>query len=116
MVFGNGVLFRHESADVNGRCLHYLIGGDGECPVLLLHGFSSTRFDWKMWLDPWVRAGLMPIVLDYDVFQIVVQVLDPHQIEDGGFGATPIPAWGGAAPQGIPLSVKQPGSIGQRLN
>jgi len=64
-VFGNGVLFRPESAEVSGRCLHYLIGGDGEHPVLLVHGFSSSWLDWKILLEPLVRAGFTPIVLDY---------------------------------------------------
>lgn len=64
-VIVDGVLFRHESADVKGRCLHYLIGGDGEYPVLLAHGFSNRRLDWKILLQPLVRVGFTPIVLDY---------------------------------------------------
>ncbi|SDH40873.1 Pimeloyl-ACP methyl ester carboxylesterase [Dyadobacter soli] len=37
--------FRHETANVNGVNIHYVIGGAGE-PLLLVHGFGQN---WYMW-------------------------------------------------------------------
>lgn len=37
--------FRHETANVNGINIHYVIGGTGE-PLLLVHGFGQN---WYMW-------------------------------------------------------------------
>jgi pimeloyl-ACP methyl ester carboxylesterase len=37
--------FKHQTAEVNGVRLHYVIGGMGE-PVVLLHGFPQTWYEW----------------------------------------------------------------------
>ncbi|GGM96766.1 epoxide hydrolase [Dyadobacter beijingensis] len=37
--------FRHETANVNGVNIHYVVGGTGE-PLLLVHGFGQN---WYMW-------------------------------------------------------------------
>jgi pimeloyl-ACP methyl ester carboxylesterase len=37
--------FRHETSEVNGVKIHYVIGGEGE-PLLLVHGFGQN---WYMW-------------------------------------------------------------------
>ncbi len=37
--------FSHHMADVNGVKLHFVKGGTGE-PVVLLHGFPQTWFEW----------------------------------------------------------------------
>jgi|SRR5579871_6602867 len=42
----DGVVFTHKIAIVNGITLHYVIGGQGE-PVLLLHGYPETWYDWR---------------------------------------------------------------------
>lgn len=37
--------FKHQTANVNGVNIHYVIGGEGE-PLLLIHGFGQN---WYMW-------------------------------------------------------------------
>src|SRR5690349_24652723 len=37
--------FKHQTANINGINLHYVIGGTGE-PLLLIHGFGQN---WYMW-------------------------------------------------------------------
>ena len=39
-------VFSHRTADVNGVRLHYVMGGKGD-PVVLLHGFTSTWYEWR---------------------------------------------------------------------
>lgn len=39
-------LFTHQTADVNGVRLHYVIGGQG-FPVVLLHGWPQTWYAWR---------------------------------------------------------------------
>jgi len=39
-------LFSHQTADVNGLSLHYVIGGQG-FPVVLLHGWPQTWYEWR---------------------------------------------------------------------
>ncbi|GCE07741.1 alpha/beta fold hydrolase [Dictyobacter aurantiacus] len=39
-------LFTHQTAQVNGVRLHYVIGGQGS-PVLLLHGWPQTWYAWR---------------------------------------------------------------------
>ena len=39
-------LFTHQTADVNGIRLHYVIGGQG-FPVVLLHGWPETWYEWR---------------------------------------------------------------------
>jgi pimeloyl-ACP methyl ester carboxylesterase len=38
--------FRHQSDDVNGVRLHYVVGGTG-APVVLLHGWPQTWYEWR---------------------------------------------------------------------
>jgi pimeloyl-ACP methyl ester carboxylesterase/heme-degrading monooxygenase HmoA len=38
-------IFAHHRAEVNDVCLHYVAGGTGD-PVILLHGNSSTWYEW----------------------------------------------------------------------
>lgn len=37
--------FKHQTAEVNGVLIHYVIGGTGEA-VVLLHGFPQTWYEW----------------------------------------------------------------------
>ncbi len=37
--------FKHQTAEVNGVRIHYVIGGKGEA-VVLLHGFPQTWYEW----------------------------------------------------------------------
>ncbi len=37
--------FKHQTAEVNGVRIHYVIGGTGEA-VVLLHGFPQTWYEW----------------------------------------------------------------------
>jgi len=39
-------VFSHQTADVNGLGLHYVIGGEG-FPVVLLHGWPQTWYEWR---------------------------------------------------------------------
>src|SRR5215212_12087917 len=39
-------LFTHQTADVDGIRLHYVIGGQG-FPVVLLHGWPETWYEWR---------------------------------------------------------------------
>lgn len=39
-------IFTHHTAEVNDVRLHYVIGGKGD-PVILLHGFTSTWYEWR---------------------------------------------------------------------
>ncbi len=39
-------VFSHHTAEVNGVRLHYVMGGKGD-PVVLLHGFTSTWYEWR---------------------------------------------------------------------
>jgi pimeloyl-ACP methyl ester carboxylesterase len=39
-------LFTHQTADVNGVRLHYVIGGQG-LPIVLLHGWPQTWYAWR---------------------------------------------------------------------
>lgn len=61
----DGATFRSEYAYVNGIRFHYLIGGDGEHPVLLVHGFPGSWCNWEALMGTLMRAGYTPIVPDY---------------------------------------------------
>ncbi|MGY2197907.1 alpha/beta fold hydrolase [Pseudomonas gingeri] len=61
----DGATFRSEYAHVNGIRLHYLVSGDGEKPVLLVHGFPGSWRNWEELMGKLVRAGYTPIVPDY---------------------------------------------------
>ncbi|MDR6961262.1 pimeloyl-ACP methyl ester carboxylesterase [Pseudomonas brassicacearum] len=60
-----GASFTHAYAYVNGIRMHYLIGGNGESPVLLVHGFPGSWRNWEALMGPLVRAGFTPIVPEY---------------------------------------------------
>jgi pimeloyl-ACP methyl ester carboxylesterase len=38
--------FKHKTSVVNGKAIHYVIGGVGE-PLLLLHGWPETWYSWR---------------------------------------------------------------------
>ncbi|MGX9568972.1 alpha/beta fold hydrolase [Pseudomonas sp. CFBP 5748] len=61
----DGATFTRAYAYVNGIRLHYLISGDGENPVLLVHGFPGSWRNWEALMGQLVRAGHTPIVPDY---------------------------------------------------
>ncbi|WP_447767740.1 alpha/beta fold hydrolase [Pseudomonas kilonensis] len=61
----DGATFTHAYACVNGIRLHYLMGGDGERPILLVHGFPGSWRSWEPLMGALVRAGYTPIVPDY---------------------------------------------------
>ena len=42
----DGATFTHKIAVANGITIHYVIGGKGE-PILLLHGYPETWYDWR---------------------------------------------------------------------
>jgi pimeloyl-ACP methyl ester carboxylesterase len=60
-----GALFTRGYVYVNGIRMHYLISGNGENPVLLVHGFPGSWRNWEALMGPLVRAGYTPIVPDY---------------------------------------------------
>ena len=39
--------FSHHTASVNGIQMHYVIGGQGEDPVVLLHGWPQSWYKWR---------------------------------------------------------------------
>jgi pimeloyl-ACP methyl ester carboxylesterase len=43
----NNVTFSHHMASVNGIQLHYVIGGQGDPAVVLLHGWPQTWYEWR---------------------------------------------------------------------
>ncbi|WP_434704704.1 alpha/beta fold hydrolase [Pseudomonas sp. Z1-12] len=59
------VKLTHAYAHVNGICLHYVMSGDGEQPVLLIHGFPGSWRNWEPLIGPLVRAGFTPIIPDF---------------------------------------------------
>ncbi|WP_256576607.1 alpha/beta fold hydrolase [Pseudomonas sp. NFACC37-1] len=61
----DGEVFRSEYADVNGIRMHYLVSGNGERPVLLIHGFPGSWRNWEAVMGRLVRAGYTPVVPDY---------------------------------------------------
>lgn len=61
----DGATFRSDYANVNGIRLHYLMGGNGDKPVLLVHGFPGSWRSWEELMGKLVRAGYTPIVPDY---------------------------------------------------
>ncbi|WP_420234197.1 alpha/beta fold hydrolase [Pseudomonas sp. ABY48] len=61
----DGALFTRAYASVNGIRLHYLMSGDGEHPILLVHGFPGSWRSWEPLMSVLVHAGFTPIVPDY---------------------------------------------------
>ena len=60
-----GVPFEHRYANVNGTRLHYLIAGDRQKPVLLIHGFPGSWRGWEPLIGKLVQAGYTPIAVDF---------------------------------------------------
>jgi hypothetical protein len=42
----DNVTFYHHMASVNGIQMHYVIGGQGD-PLVLLHGFPQSWYEWR---------------------------------------------------------------------
>ncbi|XXE03764.1 alpha/beta hydrolase [Pseudomonas sp. Z3-6] len=61
----DGATFTHAYVSVNGIRLHYLMGGDGTRPILLVHGFPGSWRSWEPLMGALVHAGFTPIVPDY---------------------------------------------------
>lgn len=59
----DGATFTHGYVSVNGIRLHYLMGGDGERPVLLVHGFPGSWRSWEPLMGALVHAGFTPSFL-----------------------------------------------------
>ncbi|OSQ39069.1 alpha/beta hydrolase [Thalassospira mesophila] len=55
--------FRHHSEQVNGVCLHYVEGGQGE-PVLLIPGWPQSWFAWRFVMMALVAQGRRVIAID----------------------------------------------------
>src|SRR5437763_14013838 len=43
----DNMTFSHHMASVNGVQIHYVIGGHGGDPVVLLHGWPQTWYEWR---------------------------------------------------------------------
>ena len=54
---------KHEIARVNGVRLHYVRGGTGE-PVLLVHGWPQTWYEWRQVIPRLIAAGHEVIAVD----------------------------------------------------
>lgn len=54
---------KHEIARVNGIRLHYVRGGTGE-PVLLVHGWPQTWYEWRQVIPRLIAAGHEVIAVD----------------------------------------------------
>jgi len=61
----DGATFKSEYANVNGIRMHYLVSGNGDKPVLLVHGFPGSWRSWEVLMGRLVRAGYTPVVPDY---------------------------------------------------
>jgi pimeloyl-ACP methyl ester carboxylesterase len=42
----DNITFSHHKTPVNGFLMHYVIGGKGD-PIVLLHGFTETWYEWR---------------------------------------------------------------------
>lgn len=61
----DGATFKSEYANVNGIRMHYLMSGNGDKPVLLVHGFPGSWRSWEALMGRLARAGYTPVVPDY---------------------------------------------------
>ena len=43
----DSMTFSHHTASVNGIQMHYVIGGGQGDPIILLHGFPQTWYEWR---------------------------------------------------------------------
>jgi pimeloyl-ACP methyl ester carboxylesterase len=56
----------HGMADIEpGLRLHYVVEGDGDRTVVLLHGFPQTSWQWHRVIPPLVEAGFRVVAPDY---------------------------------------------------
>ena len=61
-----GVPFRHGMADIApGLRLHYVTAGEGARPVVLLHGFPQTWWEWRHVIPHLVKGGFRVVAPDY---------------------------------------------------
>lgn len=57
---------KHGMADINSSLrLHYVIAGEGERVLVLLHGFPQTWWEWRHLLPRLVQAGFRVVIPDY---------------------------------------------------
>ena len=61
----DGVELTRAYAYVNGIRLHYLMSGDGQHPVLLVHGFPGSWRNWEPLVGALARADFTLIIPDY---------------------------------------------------
>ena len=54
----DNMTFSHHMASVNGIQMHYVIGGQGD-PVVLLHGWPQTWYEWRMLCQLWLKIILL---------------------------------------------------------
>lgn len=71
-------LFTHQTADVNGVRLHYVIGGQG-FPIVLLHGWPQTWYAWRK---------IMPALAEkYTVIALDLRGLGDFEKTETGYDA-----------------------------
>ncbi|MGH9985853.1 MAG: alpha/beta fold hydrolase [Nitrososphaeraceae archaeon] len=58
-----GIPFSHHRASVNGIDVHYVIGGKGD-PIVLLHGWPQSWYEWRHIMPILVRNNYTVIVPD----------------------------------------------------
>ncbi len=58
-----GISFIHHRASVNGITVHYVIGGKGD-PIVLLHGWPQSWYEWRHIMPILVRNNYTVIVPD----------------------------------------------------
>lgn len=61
----DGATFKSAYVNVNGIRMHYLVSGNGDKPVLLVHGFPGSWRSWEALMGRLARAGYTPVVPDY---------------------------------------------------
>src|SRR5262249_4350583 len=57
---------RHGMADIDSQLrLHYVVAGEGERTIVLLHGFPQTWWEWRKVIPELVEAGFRVVAPDY---------------------------------------------------
>jgi pimeloyl-ACP methyl ester carboxylesterase len=60
------ITLTHGMADIEpGLRLHYVIGGERDRTILLLHGFPQTWWEWRLVIPTLVNADFRVVALDY---------------------------------------------------